>query len=100
MKGDDMILLHYLIKNHLPFRLGQRGICIDFHFNGRNWTGKIPRADVYLLFSILRVSADGETLSCETPGFNPMRITLTSYDKLTISSVYADSIREGVLCHR
>lgn len=94
-----MILLHYLIRNHIPFRIGKRGICMDFEFNGHNWTGRIPRADTLLLFSILRVTHD-DVLSCETPGFNPMRVMLHSYDKLSINSCYADSIKEVVLCHQ
>lgn len=94
-----MILLHYLIRNHIPFRIGKRGICLDFEFNGHNWTGRIPRADTLLLFSILRVT-DDDVLSCETPGFNPMRVMLDSYDRLSIHSVYEDAIKEGVLCRR
>ncbi len=84
MIDSNIEILRQLIKDKREFRIGRRGICIDFRFNGFRWLGYIPRGDITLSFSLLRVTEPGDTLSCECPGFNPMRVDLTQYDKLTM----------------
>lgn len=84
MNDRDLEILKMAIKDRQPFRIGQRGICIQFYFNGFKWSGAIPRADTLLYFMRLRITEDNMALSCETPGFNPMRILLDKYDKLTL----------------
>lgn len=83
MKRDDIYLLIHLIATKKPFMIGRRGICVRFRHNGFKWIGEVPRGDILMYFPILKVTSDYSALSCETPGWNPIRIILDSYDKLT-----------------
>lgn len=83
MNAQLIAQLKDAIRDRLPFRIGQRGICIEFRHNGFKWMGEIPRASVLLYFSRIRVTDNGDALSCETPGWNPVRVILDDYDVLT-----------------
>lgn len=84
MKPDYIEYLKILIADHRPFRIGKRGICLDFRFNGHNWFGSIPRGGITLYFSILRISDNEDhTFSAECPGWCPLKLSLNDYDTLT-----------------
>ena len=83
----DDINIHVLktaIKQHKPFIVGKRGLCVSFIYDGFRWLGRIERGDILMSFSMIRVTADDSALSCETPGFNPVRIILEKYEKVTL----------------
>ena len=84
MDDLDIHVLKIAIKQHKPFIIGKRGICVSFKHNGFNWIGRIERGDVLMLFSQIRVTPDNSALSCETPGYNPVRIILEKYEKVTL----------------
>lgn len=93
MEEVDILRLKYMIRKKLPFRIGRRGFCLEFYFNGQNWFGRIPRGDVVLYFSMIRISDNEDnTFSCECPGWCPLKLSLNDYDKLTDDFVWADRV--------
>ena len=85
---DDLELREF-IENRIPFRLGARGICVDFKPGEYGiWEVTIPRAFIEF-WNVDDVNIEGTdlVLACESGYVGTAKIDLTKYDKLTCNEV-------------